>query len=211
MKKVLTALILPVTLASSAAVLADSGFYASGAVSYADHTASIKENGIHSDDLEEAATGYNITAGYQFNTFFGLEASYYDFGSVDGKQTANGRNYKSSSDSSAFGVAAVGTLPLGESWKLYGKLGAAQSRNNLKVAWEDHENPDESGSTTLEDNGFTPYYGAGVSYAVVPNAEIYLEAMQFAYSGEDNSDHQEQNTEFDSDVLNTSLGIRLRF
>ncbi|CAH0991546.1 Outer membrane protein A [Sinobacterium norvegicum] len=200
MKKIITAITLPAALlASSIATANDSGFYGSVGISYSDHTVSAGAADLFVNEIKRDDTGYNFTGGYQFNQYFGVEASYYDFGSVS-------RSYgdvNAKAKANAWGFAAVGTLPISEQFSLYGKLGASQFNSELKYS-------DDIGTAKYSDKDFTAYYGIGASFAVTQSAEIYLETIKFDFDG---TSDVVGNTSlnYNHDVLNTSLGLRMKF
>ncbi len=99
-------------------------------------------------------TGYKLSAGYQFNPSVAAEVSYADSGKIEGV-TAN-----------AFGVAAVGTLPVGNKISLLGRVGL----NNAKIKGD-------GGSESNTSLGF----GVGAAYALSPTVDLSLEFERFKF------------------------------
>ena len=63
-------------------------------------------------------TGWRANLGYQFNPWISAELSYVDFGSVDDSidfGTPSNSSFKSTRKAHAYGVAAVGSIPFGDS------------------------------------------------------------------------------------------------
>lgn len=75
---------------------------------------------------------YKITAGYRFMPYFGLEASYIDFGTPNSTFFTSGSNGNYKLHASGFAPMAVGTLPLG-AFEIFGKAGWLFSDNNVKL------------------------------------------------------------------------------
>lgn len=100
---------------------------------------------------DDSASGFALVGGYNFNEYFGLEATYGDMGSYDisgefsGTETlpaccadqpasshAVGGQYKATADISGFKAMAVSRLPLGESFYLKAAAGAFFSNVDTK-------------------------------------------------------------------------------
>lgn len=69
----------------------------------------------------KASTVYSVFGGYSFNEYIAAELAYVDFGSadVDGGGSVKGNVYS---------LSAVGSLPLGSDFSLFGKVGYASAR-----------------------------------------------------------------------------------
>ena len=76
-------------------------------------------NSISGATCDDKDTTWKIFGGYQFNRNFALEIGYSDGGEV--KASAFGVN--ASIEASVFELVGVGTLPLGNNFSLYGKIG----------------------------------------------------------------------------------------
>ncbi|MDX1466468.1 MAG: outer membrane beta-barrel protein, partial [Halomonas sp.] len=150
-------------------------------------------------DTDDNDVGYKLFAGYQFNPFFAVEASYLDFGdftadfreafgtntvTADGKVSAEG-----------FGFSALGKLPIQGPFSLYGKLGL--------IAWDGEATGSARVNGTLvaheteSTDDIDPFYGVGAEYIVnqlVMRAEY--ERYDLSDSGED----------FEIDMISGSLG-----
>ncbi|ROS00269.1 opacity protein-like surface antigen [Sinobacterium caligoides] len=208
MHKLLGTLVISSAFFASAAALADAPkFYASAAISYADQDFSTDYSStIGHYDYSDKAVGFNLTGGYQFNDYFALEASYYDFGNAEDKRSEGDFHYKAKAEASALGLAAVASYPITDSLKVYGKLGAAYFMSELTTGWQVTYNDEVySSGNSDKDSGFAPYFGAGVALNVTGSSEVYLESSKFSY--EASSDMGD----YDHDVINTSLGYRMFF
>ena len=107
-------------LLASTTVLAETqpGFYAG---------ASIGQASIEIDDTDFDAddTGFKVFGGYNFNQYFAVEATYFDAGKPD--ESFRAGNVTASDEVAIEGVnvSALGRLPLGDVFSLFGKLGFA--------------------------------------------------------------------------------------
>ncbi len=121
MKKIAAALLLS-TVVAAPAFAADEGFYA-GVTLGRSNTGNPFSNATLTKDTDTVA---GILAGYQFTKNWGVEAFYTGAGkftAVVGTNTSNGK-------SDAWGINAVGTLPLSDAFSLYGKLGYASTKTS---------------------------------------------------------------------------------
>jgi OOP family OmpA-OmpF porin len=133
--------------------------------------------GVACDDSD---TGWKIFGGYQWNPYFGVEAAYVDFGkgtvgSVAGVPTT--------SSLKAWGLSAqaVGTLPIGDRFGLFGKLGLAYTA------------ADVSGTVggvpvSTDDNNIGLTFGFGGKYNFTRNWGMRVEWERFQDVGDSNSD-----------------------
>src|SRR5262245_41676616 len=103
-------------------------------------------------DFDGNDTSYKIYAGYQFFKFFGVEGSYLDFGSIN--DSSGGIDV--TVDSTAWDAFAVGIIPFGEHFQIFGKFGWVFWDSDTKV----------SGSGSDSDSGNDTAYGAGGEFIV---------------------------------------------
>lgn len=79
--------------------------------------------------------GWSIFAGVRPTKYLGAEINYINFGTVSDYNLidgAGGITYKISAKNQAYGLDAIGYLPLTEGWELFGKLGYASLRTNTQ-------------------------------------------------------------------------------
>ena len=112
-------------LASALAQAQDSGFYLGGALGQSKlkdwcsgATATAFFNSCNDTD-----TSWKLLGGYRFNRYVGVEASYIDWGEVTASVTVSGTVAEVAAKQQSYGLAAVGTLPIGERFELFGKAG----------------------------------------------------------------------------------------
>jgi len=115
-------------------------------------------------------TSYQLGAGYRFNNYFGVEGTYADMagqakrdgiGSVDGK---------------SLGVGAVGYLPIGDRFELFGKAGVGRTRYNFQSA------PDRSGPRTVRGTSSSPMLALGANYHLNSALSVRMEWSTLAIS-----------------------------
>lgn len=122
MKRVAAALLLSSAVAAPA-FAADEGFYAGVKLGQAKYnTTGLTKNN---------PTAFGVFGGYSINKNFAVEAEYIDLGSVATAGTVGGVAVTASAKTSAWGLSAVGTLPLNNNFSLYGKLGFARAKSDF--------------------------------------------------------------------------------
>jgi OOP family OmpA-OmpF porin len=146
MKKIATALLLSSAVAAPA-FAADNGFYAGlnlgrSSVSTPSGVVLTKKND----------TVYGVIGGYQFNQNWGVEAQYTGAGKIP-TTTFSGK-------ADTFSVAAIGTMPVSDTFSLYGKLGYASTKSKVSGA----------GVTGATRGAAT--YSLGVQYNATPDVGI---------------------------------------
>ncbi len=118
---------------------------------YAGIGAGISNDGIFS----ETDTGIKLFGGIELNQYFGMEAAFVDLG-----EFAFGFR-----EQDGVAIEAVGSLPLGEKFKLFAKTGM--------FAWD----VERSGMET--DHGINGIFGVGGQWAFVKHWELRIEYERF--------------------------------
>lgn len=143
--------------------------------------------GIGTFNCEDKGNAFSLFGGNMLNSHFGLEFGLTDFGRIDragGRTRAQGLN-----------LSAIGRVPVGASFALFGKLGAIYGRTDVSSAAA-------SGVVAGKESGFGPTYGGGASYDITPQLSAQLEwdqsNLRFAGS---NREH----------INTTSIGLKYRF
>lgn len=126
------------------------------------------------------STAFSAFGGYSFNEYIGAELAYVDFGSAD--TNVPGISMKGN----AVSLDAVGSLPLGNDFSLFAKLGYASTHIEI------------SGGTSSNKADVT--YGIGAQYKASKNWAVRL--------GYDNYRVGENNTK---DSAYTNLGVLFMF
>src|SRR5712671_1575456 len=68
-------------------------------------------------------TAWKLFGGYQFNRNFGAELGYADLGKSNANGIISGIGVNASAAVTAWDLVGVGSIPLGQSFAVYGKLG----------------------------------------------------------------------------------------
>lgn len=110
----------------------------------------------HGGDFSDDNDLYGLGVGYQFNSFFALEADYVDFGNF-GKDDTRAKLKGGS-------LVAVGRLPVTDSFGVYAKAGAFAAALDVDAFDEDETYDDVS-----------PVIGAGVDFRITPHLTTFLE------------------------------------
>ena len=143
------------------------------------------------DDFEDENDLFEFLAGYRFNGFFGLEANYTNFGEFGGDLA--------SAEVDGWGVAAVGHIPLSQSFALYAKAGQFFSTVDVEVAgFQDDFDDDQI------------FYGIGASFAVAEPVDLIVEYNRYKVEVDD-SDWPVELDSSDTDIDTIKVGVRLTF
>ncbi|HEX6690089.1 MAG TPA: porin family protein [Burkholderiales bacterium] len=145
---------------------ADTGWYIGGHIGQAD----VKE-------ASDEDTSFKILGGYQFNKNFAVEGAYIDFG----KTSEGGTEFKAN----AWEAVAVGILPVGDRFGVYGKAG---------FFWGEAKGGGEKADSV------ELTYGVGVQFDLARNLGIRGEYQRYTDVGDGASD---------VDVI--SVGVVFRF
>ncbi|MCK7543948.1 outer membrane beta-barrel protein [Marinobacter bryozoorum] len=160
----------------------NSGFFISG--SYGGYKA-------HGGEFDDDRDLYGVSAGYQFNPFFALEADYIDFGKFGDDEVR--------SDLKGLALSAKGRLPLTDAFGIYGKVGAFASDMDVS-AFDEDETYDE----------VSPFVGAGVDFMMTHSLTAFAEYNRYNVDiDEDDFNGQVTNDgpEFDT----ARVGLRYTF
>lgn len=134
-----------------------------------------------SDSADLGVKGY---AGYAFNKYLALEGGYAQFNNFTAKGTASTAPAVSAyqtEDNNTWALAVVGTLPLTKDFSVFGKVGGNSWKKTTNTVLHD-ANGVPTRTATL-DRGTDPYYGVGVSYAVLENVRVRGEYERYDLGG----------------------------
>lgn len=124
-------LFLALIFASALAQAQDSGLYLGASLG----TSKLKEwctgetPTIRFTACEDSDTSWKLLGGYRFNRYVAAEAAYVNWGEVTAS-TNTGAQVAAKQRS--YGLAAVGTLPLGERFELFGKAGFLMTEQDTR-------------------------------------------------------------------------------
>lgn len=170
--KIFVAAVLSTLAFSSAAVASESGVY--GAFDLGQSKMADACTGIPAGvSCTNTATAFRVAGGYQVNKNFGIEANYMD----SGKTTASGFGVTVDGGVTGFGVAAVGMLPLSETFALTGKIGVESM--SLKVTGTGFGVAvSQSASNT------NATFGVGMKYNLTPSVALRAQYEDFGTVGD---------------------------
>jgi OOP family OmpA-OmpF porin len=113
---------------------------------------------------DDSDIGWKVVGGYRFHRNFAAEGTYIDWGKVSASTATRSVTAKNTS----FGIAAVGILPFGERFSLFGKFGFLQTEQELALGGA----PSSSGDDT------EMHYGFGLKYGLTRNWGLRAEWEQ---------------------------------
>jgi OOP family OmpA-OmpF porin len=133
----------------------DAGFYVGAGVGEAHNK---------SGEFDGSDTAFKVFGGYSFNKYFALELAYVDAGTQDDRIG----NLDVENESSGVVVSALGSIPIGSVFSLYGKVGYAFYDASVRV---------RSGGLQGSESGSDerPVYGAGIELAILRGLKLRAE------------------------------------
>jgi OOP family OmpA-OmpF porin len=137
---------------------------------------------------DEKDTAFKFFVGYRVNRNFAIEGSYFNYGDASARGQSFGIPFSVSADATAFGVAALGIIPVGNQFSLFGKVGLLMSEGDATASGAGGAFSDSGSETGL-------HLGFGAMFDVTPNFGIRAE--------------WERNDELEVDMM--SLGLQVRF
>ena len=182
-----TAIALALSLAAGAAAAQEAGFYVGASAG----TSKISSGGCEEGGLpsgvscEDTTTSFKVFGGYQFNRNLALEAGY-----TDNLATLELRGFGQSVETtaSAFELLVVPSLPVTESFSIYGKLGVYAANTEVRTVSESN-----TGGTI----------GAGLAWHINKNLTARADWQRYASIGGD--------TVGEADVDTFNIGLLVRF
>ncbi len=154
-----------------------------------------------SSSVDKNDIAYKAQVGYQFNPYFAVEGGYIDLGKAKYSASATGGTYKQEGNASGFNIAAVGILPINESFSLFGKLGVIDAKVEGSARGT-------GGAVNLNGSAnatkIKPTYGIGATYNVSKQLGIRVEYELFSKLGDSNKTGE-------ADVSVVSVGIAYKF
>lgn len=135
--------------------------------------AKVKPVGATSTSASTRSEGWKVYTGYQINKYLGVEGGYANLNDMTAKTKITAGTLRTNATTDAWTVAAVGSLPLTDKFSIIGKLGAAYMLTDLNAK------VNTAVATRIGDDGYAPYYGAGVSYALFDNLNLRAEWERF--------------------------------
>lgn len=131
------------------------------------------------DDWDNDDTAYKLFAGYRMNNFLAFELAYMNLGEPSGS-VVPGVNFDAAVD--GFAPYVVGTIPLGNWFEVYGRLGYYFYDATLGVENE------IDGRVEFDEESEDLVYGAGVGAKIGEKLNIRFEYERFDLQGVDDAD-----------------------
>ena len=159
------------------------GLYLTGALggtSYKVDTGSLASVGFATTGKDDSDWGWNFAAGYKITRNWAVELGYVDLGSFSATGTFGGAPARVDADVTGWNISAVGTLPLGDMFSLYGKVGyfRSEAKATANVAGA-------LGRGTSRQNDITA--GIGARYHLSPNLSLLAEANYYGLGDNDSA------------------------
>jgi len=121
--------------------------------------------------FDASDTGYKVYGGFTFIKFFALEASYLDLGSAEDEISAG---TDATIDSTGWDVYAVGILPIGKHFEIFGKAGV--------IVWDAEATYSGAINGSSDESGSDPAYGAGFAFVFGGHFAVRAEYERFDIS-----------------------------
>lgn len=131
--------------------------------------------------LSGRSEAWKVYAGYQFNKYLGLEGGYTNLNdaTTHSRITApSAGTVHANPATDAWSLAVVGTMPLTDKFSVLAKLGAANVNSHVRT----ESTGSGAAAAAILHNGINqidPYYGVGVSYALLDNLNLRAEWERF--------------------------------
>jgi len=134
---------------------------------------------------------YEVSVGYRFLPFLGIEAGYTDMGKFGGDIA--------SADVDGYSASLVGTLPVSKSFNLYAEVGQFFSKTRIEaLGFED----------SMDDK--TLFYGVGASFKIAEPLWMTLEYQRYKVDVNDDNWPVELSDE-DTDIDAVKVGALFKF
>ena len=168
-KLILAAAGLALCASAPPAIAKDSGGYVGASVGVTAIDICDDLNALGFTNCDDEDTGFKIFGGYKFNPYFAVEGGYADFGEI----SASFGGSTVTAESDAVFAAAVGILPVGKRFSLFGKAGL--------FFWD----ITASGPAgTASDDGTDALLGIGLNYDITEQWAVRAEFESYD-SGDD--------------------------
>ena len=166
----------PLALILVSATASADGFYALGEVTHSNN--SLKRSTFDNELTAAGATGlsssdkggsnqWRLQGGYRFNQNLAIEAGFIDFGEAKYSATYSGGTAQGKLKAAGVDVAAVLSLPVTDSFSVFGKAGIVAARVKSTLTADALA---VNGSTST--NVVRPLLGLGASYKLTQNVDL---------------------------------------
>lgn len=157
--------------------------------------------------VDQKDTGKKIFVGYLVNPNFAVEGMYVDFGkstlSLSASKGTKHSQENADFKATGFGVSALGIIPIGDVFSMFGKIGIL--RSTAKASGSYDSNLDDPQWSESESSSQTkPFFGIGAQVAINKTVGVRLEHERFKKIGDDNKTGE-------TDIRLTTLNLVVRF
>lgn len=191
------------TLLAPQAWSQEQGFYLGASLgrSEGDNVCSDLSSVGFTGSCDDKDTSWSLYGGYRFNANLAVEVGYIDFGRFDANGRLSGANATARGDAKAWELSAVGTVPLGKTFALYGKLGLARwdVDSSATVTFGGQRAVGTAGAT-----GTDLTFGIGVTANLARNISARAGFQRF-------NDVGDSNTTGTTNLDVWSIGLQFRF
>lgn len=190
MNKQLVLIAFSAALGVTSAQAADTGFYVGGSFGQSkvsdfngsDLDAELATMGItSSSSTDDSDTGWKAFAGYRVMKYLAVEGAYTNFGEATANSiiTAPVTGVVNTTlEADAWTVSALGILPLGDKFSLFGRLGV----NFWNV---DTSATADAATVSESDDGTDWVYGVGAAYSITTNLSVRGEWERYDFDDGD--------------------------
>lgn len=194
MNKQLFLLVFSAAMGVTSAQAADTGFYVGGSAGRSevndfngsDLDAELATLGlISSSSTDDTDTGWKAFAGYRFMKYLAVEGAYTNFGEATANSIVTAPSagvVNTTLESDAWTLSALGILPLGDRFSLFGRVGV--NFWNIDVS---ATGTGGGGTATASDSddGTDWVYGVGAAYDFTPNLSARGEWERYDFDDSD--------------------------
>jgi OmpA-OmpF porin, OOP family len=164
-----------------------------------------------SSSLDDSGTAWSLFGGYRLSQYFAVEAGYQDLGAASYRSSGTigipgipaifPATASADIEASGFTLAGVGSIPVGKSFDVHGRLGVlfADTEASLSVGVAG-----ETGSESFSGSSQDVFYGVGAALHFGTNWSISLDYLMFKDVGD-----EEETGEGDIDSLTLGVIYRL--
>jgi OmpA-OmpF porin, OOP family len=137
-------------------------------------TTEVSEDSIDEFLADDSDNGLKVFGGYSFNEYFAIEASYFDFGEANGTiEDPDFGDIDFSTGVTGLSAAAVGRIPAGEMFSVFGKVGFASYDVEIDVSVPGFG----SGSSSESETDLVYGVGGALSFAERFEARVEYEVL----------------------------------
>lgn len=133
-------------------------------------------NGAALQGNEQQDTAYKIFGGYQFNRNFAVEAGYFNLGKFSYRSASGTGTLNGTYEVEGLNLDLVGTLPLGERFSAFGRIGAQYANTRDTFSGTGTLTPAD-GSPSKRDTNLK--VGVGLQYDITPSMQLRGEAERY--------------------------------